>query len=131
MRLGKIGRRFRGQCLAQRCAESRERHDGIVGKTEKRRPQNADQGDCVIGIIQEHTEIDEIVDFLLGEERAAADEVIVDAAAAKDVFVNRHVGQGAKQNREIAGLHAPQPDRAVGRVLFRVICGVGSSRSSP
>ena len=51
--------------LSQRGAKTGQSHERVVGKAEKGGPQNADEGDCVVRIVQIGAQIDEVVHFLL------------------------------------------------------------------
>ena len=92
-----FGKQARGQSLLM----SRQPEQRRVLECEHRATQYACQGDVVRQTREYLEQIREVEDFLLRIECMAADKVIVDSAARQRLFVTLHIGERAKQNRDV------------------------------
>ena len=80
----------------------------FVGQREHRTAQHAGERDFVGGTGQRSQQIHDVVNFLLGVKRMAADQIIIDAVFPQRFFIMLHVGKSAKQYRNVTLLNGPR-----------------------
>ena len=75
----------------------------LVVQTEHRTAEDAGQAHLVARAIERSQQVQQVVDFLLGVEGVAADEIVGDLVASQGLFVVFDVRQRTEQEGEIAG----------------------------
>ena len=81
-----------------------EPEERFVGEREERAAEDAGEADFVGGAGDGAEQVEDVEDFLLGVERVAADEVVVEAVFAEGFFVDLDVAERAEEDGDVAGL---------------------------
>ena len=115
-----FGRELRRQRSANRPALSAavlvdQPEQRFVGEREERAAQHAGQADFVGRAGDGAEQIQHVVDFLLGVEGVAADEVVVETVFAEGFLVQPHVAECAEQDGDVARLGAARLARCLCR----------------
>jgi hypothetical protein len=87
----------------------RKPEQGLVLQAKQRAAQHAGEAHLVVRAGQGPQQVQQVEDFLLGVEGMSADQVILDAVAPQGFFVEGHVRQRAKEDRDVARPHRADP----------------------